>query len=68
MDQEVMDKDFKLFAKNVIIGFVISCEPLISHFVLDQYGVIDSDGLTGHFESDVGVRMFQNPYGAKVLF
>ena len=68
MDQEVMYEDFEFFSKNIVIGFSISSKPLVSHFMLDQYSVINSDGLAGHFKPDVWIRVFENPRSVEVLF
>lgn len=68
MDQKVVNKDFKLFAKSVFISFGISSKPLICHFVLYQYCVIYSNRLTSHFQSNVWVRVFKDPDSIVILF
>ena len=62
-----MHKDLKLFTKDIFIGFGVSSKPLIGHFVFNQHSVINCNGLTSHFEPDIGVWMFENPYSVKVL-
>ncbi len=62
-----MHEDLKLFTKDIFIGFRVSSKPLVGHFVFNQHSVINCNGLTSHFESDIGVWMFKNPYGVKVL-
>ena len=63
-----MSHNFILFAKSVLKGLCISCQPLISHFVLKQNSIIDSDWLSSRLESNVGIRVLKNPVSIVVVF
>lgn len=46
VDEEVVGEDLVLFPETVLVELLDCCQPLVSHLVLDQYGLVESDRLS----------------------